>query len=157
MFFLLVYAYQDGMNCLLAPSPFPPVTTTTSTTSGGERGDPHINTLGGEHYLLLGQGPGSTPHRCCLGWVKKWTIIFSKSLCLFGPSEMSPSSIFFEFHCVSHLRHPMIHALCRSTLGENYWLGRKAKVIDKIEGFFTPDLRILTSRYGLMMKALVTF
>ena len=25
---------------------------------------------------------------------------------------MSPSSIFFEFHCVSHLRHPMIHALC---------------------------------------------
>lgn len=51
---------NDGMNCLLAASPFPPVTTstttTTTTTSGGGRGDPHIYTLGGEHYLLLGQG-----------------------------------------------------------------------------------------------------
>lgn len=48
---------NDGMNCLLADSPFGPITTTTSTTTqGGGRGDPHIHTLGGEHYLLLGQG-----------------------------------------------------------------------------------------------------
>eukprot|EP00435_Cladocopium_sp_Y103_P053499 s995_g17.t1 len=49
---------NDGMNCLLAPTPFPPSPppTTSTTTQGGGRGDPHITTLSGEHYLLLGQG-----------------------------------------------------------------------------------------------------
>eukprot|EP00435_Cladocopium_sp_Y103_P061943 s631_g23.t1 len=37
---------NDGLNCLKAPPPF----------EGGEDGDPHIQTLDGEHYLLLSQG-----------------------------------------------------------------------------------------------------
>ena len=89
MLLVLVYAYQGGMNCLLAASPFPPVTTsttttttTTTTTSGGGRGDPHIYTLGGEHYLLLGQGQDLKPLVAGAG-----KVLFSRH----GESKSKPS------------------------------------------------------------------
>lgn len=46
---------NDGMNCIDGRRPFPPPEDITTTQGGGE-GDPHIHTLGGEHYLLLNQG-----------------------------------------------------------------------------------------------------
>ena len=53
---------NDGLNCLNAPSPFPPAPPVTSLssdfqpTTGAGGGDPHIHTLDGQHYTMLNQG-----------------------------------------------------------------------------------------------------
>ena len=43
---------NDGLNCPAGASPF----RSTDTIQAGEQGDPHIQTLDGDHYLLLNQG-----------------------------------------------------------------------------------------------------